>query len=72
MNFKLDENQIYVDWDFNTYELAIFIKPKRVLMQDVAEPNHVSDKEMLARGEFEILRKEILRLLNNKKSKKTK
>jgi hypothetical protein len=63
----IQENQIVIDWDFNTYELAIIIKPKTYLMTDIcSKDGTITDQELIARGEFEIMRKKILKFLNSK------
>lgn len=61
---KLLPNQVTIEWDFNTYELCIMIKPKQVLMTDISSPDRITKEEKAARDEFEKIRKRLLERYN--------
>jgi hypothetical protein len=58
------ENQVEVEWDFNTYELTIMIRPKSYLMTDISKPDQMTNEEVKARAHFELYKKAIIDSFN--------
>ena len=67
----IEENQIIIDWLYDTGDLAIIIQPKIYNLRDMDKTDYYNPslKEIAARAEFEKYRKQILKLLNNEDMK---
>lgn len=70
----ISENQIIVDWLLDTGDLAIIIQPKQYNIRDIvslpdAHPNTMTTKEAKWRAEFEAIKKDIVKYLNQKDKK---
>lgn len=68
---KITENMITIDWLYDTGELVIVIQPKQVNLRDMEKEDFykLSPKEIMARAEFEQIRKALVKFLKNKEFK---